>query len=155
MKESNEYRVRLIEKLVASANEFRAACLAVRDPFAPLEEGGWNVHQVAAHTRDVDQLVYGARTKRTATEDNPAFQNFDGDAYTRDHYSASESLQDMMEGFVQSIEALAALLRAQPAEAWARVSSHEKLGGGLTLQLWVERGLAHIEEHLETVKKAK
>jgi len=155
MKELNEYRVLLINKLVTSAKDFQAACLAVKDPFAPLEEGGWNVHQVAAHTRDVDQLVYGMRAQRTAQEDNPEFENFDGDEYTRDHYSADESLQTMMAGFVQNIEALAVLLRALPPEAWSRVSRHAKLGNGFTLQTWVERDLAHMEEHLETVKKTK
>jgi len=154
MKELNEYRTHLIGKMIASANEFRAVCLAVKDPFAPLEEGGWNVHQVAVHTRDVDQLVYGLRAKRTLTEDNPAFESFDGDAYVRDHYSNNESLQTMLDGFVQSVESLAALLKDQPAEAWSRISSHEKLGNGLTLQVWVERGLAHVEEHLETVKNS-
>lgn len=155
MKELTEYRARLIEKLGTSAHEFRAACLAVKDPFAPLEVGGWNVHQVAAHTRDVDQLVYGLRAKRTIEEENPVFQSFDGDAYVREHYSQDEALQEMLDGFVGSVETLAALLKAQPIEAWSRESSHEKLGGGLTLQVWVERGLAHIEEHLETVRQGK
>jgi hypothetical protein len=155
MKELKEYRTQLINKLIVMARDFRAACLAVNDPFAPLEEGGWNVHQVAAHTRDVDKLVYGMRAQKTAKEDNPEFQNFDGDAYTRDHYSANESLQAMMDGFVQNVEALAGLLRDLPPEAWSRISRHAKLGNGFTLQTWVERDLAHIEEHLETVKKAK
>jgi hypothetical protein len=29
------------------------------------------------------------------------------------------------------------------------------MGGELTLQLWVERNLAHIEEHLLTLKNAQ
>ncbi len=155
MKELTEYRTLLINKLVDSAKDFQAACLAVKDPFAPLEEGGWNVNQVAAHTRDIDQLVYGMRAQRTAKEDNPEFQNFDGDQYTRDHYSANESLSTTLAGFVQNVETLAELLRSLPAEAWSRVSRDVKLGNGFTLQTWVERDLAHIEEHLETVKKAK
>lgn len=155
MKELNEYRTQLINKLSARAKDFQAACLAVNDPFAPLEEGGWNVHQVAAHTRDVDQLVYGMRAQRTAIEDNPEFQNFDGDEYTRDHYSADEALQKILDGFVQNVEALAVTLRALPPEAWSRVSQHAKLGNGFTLQTWVERALAHIKEHLETVQKAR
>ena len=154
MKELKEYRTQLINKLTATAKDFQAACLAVKDPFAPLDEDGWNVHQVAAHTRDVDKLVYGMRAQKTAAEDNPEFQNFDGDAHTRDNYSADEALPEMLAGFVQNVEALAVLLRALPVEAWARVSRHAKLGNGFTLQTWVERGLAHIEEHLETVKKA-
>jgi len=155
MKELNEYRTQLINKLVSMAKDFRSACLAVQDPYTPLEAGSWNVHQVAAHTRDVDKLVYGMRAQRTAQEDNPEFQNFDGDAYTRDHYSADESLQEILDGFVQNVETLTITLRGLPPEAWSRVSRHAKLGNGFTLQTWVERDFAHIEEHLETVKKAK
>lgn len=155
MKEVSGYRTQLISKLIASARKFREACLAVQDPFAPVEADGWNVHQVATHVRDVDQLVYGLRAKRTATEDNPEFPNFDGDAYAREHYSPDESLEEMLAGFLQSVESLADMLRNLPTEAWSRVSRHEKLGENLTLQLWVERSLAHIEEHLETVRKAK
>ena len=155
MKELTEYRTQLINKLTITAKDFQEACLRVKDPFAPLEEDGWNVHQVAAHTRDVDKLVYGLRALRTAQEDNPEFQNFDGDAYTREHYSADEPLQEILDSLVQNIEALAVMLRDLPPEAWSRVSRHAKLGNGFTLQTWVERGLAHIEEHLETVQKAK
>ena len=155
MKELKEYRSSLINKLVVTAHEFQTACLAAKDPFTPLGEDNWNVHQIAAHTRDVDQLVYGMRAQRTAQEDNPVFENFDGDAYTREHYAANESLSVMLDGFVQNVETLADLLRALPPEAWSRVSRHAKLGNGFTLQTWVERDLAHIEEHLETVKTAK
>jgi hypothetical protein len=154
MREVNGYRTRLISKLIDSATEFRQACLAVQDPFKLVEEGGWNIHQVAAHVRDVDQLVYGSRAKRTAREDNPEFPNFDGDAYAREHYSPDESLREILDSFVQSVESLAEMLRNLPTEAWSRVSRHEKLGENLTLQLWVERSFAHIEEHLETVKNA-
>jgi len=155
MKELNEYRTQLVERLIAAGENFRAECLAVRDPFAPLEEGGWNTHQVAAHARDVDKMVYGLRAKRTAIEDNPEFQSFDGDQYTAEHYNAKESLSEMMDGFVESVVSLAEVLRGLPVEAWARESRHATLGSGFTLQTWVERSLAHIEEHVETVKKGK
>ena len=154
MKELDEYRVHLIDKLVTSAEAFRTACLAVKDPFAPLEPGGWNIHQLAAHVRDVDRLVYGLRAHRTIEEDNPEFGNFDGEAYMHEHYSVSEPLSAILDVLVASIRSLAGLLRTLPAQAWSRVSHHEKLGSGLTLQLWVERSLAHIEEHLKTVQKA-
>mgnify|MGYP001319996669 CR=1 FL=1 len=153
MKELNEYRTALIERLVSAAREFRSACLAVRDPFAPLGDG-WNVHQVAVHTRDVSRLVYGLRARRTAAEDNPEFQNFDGDAYMAEHYDAEEPLPEMLEGFVAEVESLADMLRKLGGEAWSRESRHATLGSGFTLQTWAERDLAHIEEHLETVKKA-
>ena len=155
MKELKGYRTRLISRLVEAANRFREACLAVKDPHAPLEDGGWNVHQVAVHTRDVDQLVYGQRARRTAVENNPEFPNFDGDAYMAEHYDKNESLNTLLNGFVESVESLAGMLRQLPVEAWSRESRHSTMGSGFTLQTLVERGLSHIEEHIETVKKGK
>lgn len=154
MKELKEYRTRLIDRLEDSASQFRDACLAVKDPFGPLE-GGWSAHQVAAHTRDVDKLVYGWRARRTALEDNPEFPNFDGEAYMAETYDRNEPFPALLEGFVENVVALAALLRELPSEAWSRESRHVKMGGGFTLQTWVERDLAHIEEHLRTVQKGR
>jgi len=153
MKELLEYRMNLMERLEDAAKAFRAECLAAEDPYAPLEEDGWNVHQIAVHTRDVDKLVYGLRVRRTAMEDNPEFPNFDGDAYMAENYNANESLSELLHNFVESVEALVELLRALPDEAWSRLSRHTTLGSGLTLQTWAEKNLAHIEEHLETMKK--
>jgi hypothetical protein len=153
MKELEEYRMSLMQKLEEAATSFRGEVLAVKDPYAPVENDAWNVHQIAVHTRDVDKLVYGLRARRTAMEDNPEFQNFDGEAYMAEHYDSKESLGELLNGFVENVEALIELLRALPIEGWSRVSSHSMLGKGLTLQSWVEKDLAHIEEHLETVKK--
>ncbi len=152
MKELNEYRVRLLEKIVSASKEFHKACMAVQDPFAPLGEGGWNVHQIAAHTRDVHTLVYRFRAQRTAQEDNPEFQNFDGDAYMLEHYDRDEPLNAILDGLVASVQSLAMTLERLPADGWSRESRHATFGGGFTLQTWVERDLAHIEEHLQTVK---
>jgi hypothetical protein len=44
------------------------------------------------------------------------------------------------------------ILGRLPAEAWSRESRHATFGGGFTLQTWVERDLAHIEEHLKVVQ---
>ncbi|MCC6300870.1 MAG: DinB family protein [Anaerolineales bacterium] len=152
MKELLEYRARLIERLLAAAKNFRAECLAVQDPSALLEKGGWNAHQIAAHTRDVDQLVYGQRARRTIMEDNPQFQNFDGDAYAAQHYDPDEPLDEMLNGFVTSVESLVETLRKLPLKAWARESRHATMGSGFTVQTWVEKSLAHIEEHSAAVK---
>ena len=155
MNELEEYRVNLMAKLEEMAKAFRDECLAVQDPYARLEDGGWNVHQIAAHTRDVDRVVYGLRIRRTALEDNPAFSNFDGEAYMVENYDPTEPMPKLLNGFVQSVKALVELLRALPPEAWSRLSRHTTLGSGLTLQTWVEKNLAHMREHLEEVKKSK
>jgi hypothetical protein len=72
-----------------------------------------------------------------------------------EHYNAQEPLSELLSGFVQSVEALAGLLRSLPPEAWSSVSRHTTLGSGLTLQSWVEKDLAHIAEHLEEVKRSQ
>ncbi len=153
MKELEEYHQKLLKRLRDAAVEFRGICLAVKDPFKPVE-GGWNVHQLAVHTRDVDQLVYGARARRTLQEDHPTFANFDGDAYMAEHYDPREPLAAVLDGLVSSIESLLAILQAMPPDGWSRESSHEIQGGGLTVQTWVERDLHHVEEHMATVEKA-
>jgi len=155
MKELNEYRTQLIERLVSATKEFCDACLAVQDPFVPLDGDGWNVHQFAVHTRDVNRLVYGLRARRTAEEDNPEFQNFDGDAYMAEHYKPDEPFPGVLDGFNTDMEKLAEMLKTLPKEAWSRESRHTSFGGGFTLQTWIERGLAHIEEHLKSVRQEK
>ncbi len=153
MKELDEYKQKLVNRLEQAAKEFREACLKVKDPYAPLEAGGWNTHQVAAHTRDVDKLVYGSRLRRTLAEENPKFPNFDGDTYMKEHYDAKEPLKAILDEIVMSIEEQAKLLRGLKPEDWSRLSRHETQGEGLTLQVWAERGLEHLEEHLKTVRK--
>jgi hypothetical protein len=155
MKELEEYRTNLIERLEAVVRAFRDECLAVPDIYTPLDPGGWNVHQIAVHTRDVDKFVFGLRVRRTALEENPEFSNFDGAAYMAEHYDVQEPLSELLSGLVQSVETLAEYLRSLPPEAWSRLSRHTTLGRGLTLQSWVEKDLAHITEHLEEVKRKK
>lgn len=153
MKELEEYRLNLLTRLENAAKVFREECLAVPDPYAPLEPGGWNVHQVAAHARDVDKFVYGLRVRRTALENNPEFPNFDGDLYMANNYNAAESLQALLDELVENVEALIELLRTLPKGAWSRISRHTTLGSGITLQTWAEKDLAHLEEHLEGVRR--
>ena len=155
MKQLIEYRSKLLDRLEAGADEFRAACLAVGDPFKAVDEGGWNTHKLAAHTRDVDKVVYGMRIRRTAQEDNPEFPNFDADEWIAANYNADEPLASILDELSASIKQTASMLRELPQEAWSRESSHVTYGGGFTLQTWVERALAHIQEHLETVQNNK
>jgi hypothetical protein len=70
-----------------------------------------------------------------------------------EHYDANEPLNAILDGFVASVQSLVMFLDKLPVDAWSRESRHTTLGSGFTLQTWVERDLAHIEEHLGTVKK--
>ena len=152
MKELLEYRVKMIVRLDEAAREFRTACEAISDPFTKVE-GEWTVHQIASHTRDVEKLVYGTRICQTLSENNPEFKNFDADEWMAVHYNQQEPLTEILDEFVKDVDELCKTLRDLPQEAWSRESRHETMGGELALQLWVERSLAHIEEHLQTVKR--
>jgi hypothetical protein len=152
MKELLEYRVKLVERLSEAAHEFQTACLAVKDPFEKVD-GDWTLHQMASHLRDVSKLVYGARIYRTLKEDNPSFKNFDADDWMAQHYNKEEAFASILSEFLAEIEELAATLNELPLDAWSRESTHERMGGALTSQLWVERNLQHIEEHLLAVKR--
>ena len=151
--EPHHYRQQLIDQIGATAEAFCTACRAVREPYEPVEPGGWNTHQVAAHVRDVDAQVYGMRIRRSAGEDNPLFPNFDQEVWMAEHYHPDEPLDTILDELSASIAGLAGLLHSLPDGSWSRPSRHE-VNGDFILQTWVERSLAHLKEHLQTVEKA-
>jgi hypothetical protein len=152
-KELLSYRSQLIKRLGSTAKEFSEACLAVSDPYAPAEADGWSGHQLAAHARDVQIHVYGARVRRTVNEERPAFSNFDGDAWNAEHYHANEPIVKICVEFLADVREITSWLEDLPLSAWSRPSRHE-VYGEFTMQTWVERMLAHIEEHLASIRKA-
>ena len=142
-------------KMMAAAERYRAACHEVADDKSPLEAGGWNLHQLTSHTRDVEIYVYGARMRRTVEEENPEFQDFDAEAWMAENYDPNEPFADLLDNFMSSVQKAVDWLDALPSESWNRESRHEMAKGSVfTLRDWVERDIAHIEEHLETVEKA-
>ena len=147
-----EYRERMLSRYDEAVDEFCAACRAVKDPHVPLRPGEWSAHQIAVHTRDTDREVYGLRARRTLNEEDPVFPNFDGEAWMEAHYDPREELGKLLDGLKASVTEQVRLLRALSPEGWSRPSRHETLGAGFTTQTWVERNLAHIEEHLQTLK---
>jgi hypothetical protein len=86
--------------------------------------------------------------------DNPVFKSFDADTWMETHYNKDEPLADILSEFASNVERLCKTLKELPQPAWSRESRHDTMGGELTMQLWVERSLAHIEEHLQTIKTA-
>ena len=150
MEQLNEYRTRLLDRLEKSARDFRSAVQSAQEA-RPVHAEEWSAHQIAVHTRDVEQMVYGARIRRSIAEENPLFENFDGDAWMAEHYDANEPLASILDGLVDSVSQTVAVLRTLPPEAWTRPSRHETYGAGFSTQTWVERSLAHIEEHLMAV----
>jgi hypothetical protein len=148
-----EYRQRLLARYEAAVLEFRTAVETADNPNVPREAEGWSVHRIAVHVSVAEQMVFGLRARRTLEEDAPLFENFDGDTWMAEHYNADEPLASILDELVASVQASVARLRGLPPEAWTRESRHATYGGGFTAQTWVERGLAHLEEHLKTVRE--
>jgi hypothetical protein len=137
--ELEEYRRKLLDRLVAAVQDFRSACVAVKDLRAAAAEGDWNVHQLAAHTRDVDRDAYGLRIRRTLAEDNPLLRNYDPDDWLQNVYKADEPLGKILDELSAGIAEEVEMLRSLPAAGWSRTSRQETMGEGFTLQVWVER----------------
>lgn len=151
MEDLLEYRQLFLDKLAAAPDELRAALAGVRDARAPLEEGGWNAHQVIVHMRDVNALVYPPRLYRILDEENPTFDNFDGEAWMAAHYDPNEQLEAILAEFSRQCAEVVDRLRSLPSKAWNRPGTHPSYGTH-PLQWWAERMLAHIEEHLVQIK---
>lgn len=154
MRELLEYRVKMIERLGEAAQEFRLACESMADPFTKVD-GEWTVHQIASHLRDVNEVVYGTRIHQTQSEDNPEFKSFNADDWMISHYKKEESLTKILDEFTKNVDELCKALKTLPLETWSRESRHETMGEELTLQLWVEHSLAHIEEHLVEINNGQ
>lgn len=151
MEQLLEYRQRLLDRYEETTRQFCEAVETAASQKVQNEAEEWNVHQIAAHTRDTEKLVYGLRVRRTLEEDDPLFENFDGQTWMDEHYRTDEPLASILDELADSVRTNIARLRSLPSEAWTRPSRHETYGGGFTIQTWVERGLAHLEEHLATV----
>lgn len=151
MKELLEYRQKLLDRFLEAAREFCEACETFDTPFTQTG-GDWTVHQLASHLRDVDRFVYGERIRRTLNEEVPRFKRFNADAWMAEHYEREEPLEKILSEFRGNVDGMINMLKEMPVESWSRVSHHETLGGEPTLQFWVEHSLAHIEEHLHTLK---
>lgn len=154
MKELMEYREKLLARLRRATLEFCEVCRNLSESQSKGNDG-WSAHQLAFHVRDVEREVYGMRIRKTLNDDNPSFKNFDPDKWMETHYKRDEPLEKILDEFQEGVKETADLLNGAPQEVWSRLSQHEALGSGLTLQLWVERSLAHIEEHLESLKNAQ
>lgn len=152
-KELLDYRTRLLNRFESATSEFCAACRAAKDPFAPVESGEWNVHQLAAHVWDVDKQVYGLRIRRILEEQRPSFDNYDADAWFLSNYDLSVPLEVMLTELENRIAEIVPVLRSLAPEDWNRLGHHQ-VQGDFTLQTWVERGVGHLEEHLLSVKAA-
>jgi hypothetical protein len=154
MEELYDYRQRMLERYAAIPDDFasRLVGLSQEACYLRLEPGGWNVHQVMAHVRDAEARAFLPRLERILNEDGPFLINFDQDAWMEAHYRVAEPLETILADFRDLRDRELDRLRKMSNDDWNRVGRHSSLGVR-TLQWWVERNLAHNEEHLIQIEQ--
>lgn len=144
----DDYRRRLLDRYREQPGEFderlrRLDESAVR---APIKPGEWSAHQVLFHVLSVDEQAYGPRLFQILNETRPDLPDFDEPRWMQEHYDAGRPPQALLERWADVRRRNAAALAAVPAEAWSRTGRHG-YWGERTLQWWLERAIAHADEH--------
>lgn len=148
--ETGSYRRRLLQRYQEQAQEVGAwaAALPRADAARAEAAAGWTQHQLLAHVRDAEIQAYAPRLERILAEEDPVFEDFDAEAWMDHRYDRGEAPQAIAAEFAAARARGSARLEALPPEAWNRMGSHPQLGSR-TLQWWVERAVAHAQEHLD------
>ncbi len=142
------YRRRLLERfrLQPEMVQERLRGLDREGVRAPIKPGEWSAHQVIFHVRAADEQAYGRRLMRILQEERPELEDYDEVAWMKDHYDPEESSSAILVRWQSARRGWADLLDAAPPAAWSRSGRHP-FYGERTLQWWLERAVAHAEDH--------
>ena len=142
------YRGRLLARYRDQVEGFAAHLARLDDAAArlPIKPGEWSAHQVLFHVCATDELAYGPRLRRILLEDRPALEDFASEAWFAGHYDAGEPARAILERWRSVRQTYAAEVEAAPRQAWSR-TGRQSYWGERTLQWWVERAVAHADEH--------
>lgn len=113
----------------------------------PIQPGEWSPHQVAWHVRAVETQAYLPRLEVLLAEDRPQLADFDGEAWMEQHYAPEEAGRRIVDDIHAARRAMCTRLEAAPEAVWSRVGEHS-FWGARTLMWWVERSMAHVDEHI-------
>jgi hypothetical protein len=144
----DDYRRRLLARYRQQPSDFARHLAGLDDESArrPIKPGEWSAHQLLFHSVVVDEQAYGPRLRRILREDRPGLDDFDSDRWMADHYDPSESIRRLLERWHQVRETYAAEAEAAATAAWSR-TGFQPYWGERTLQWWVERAVAHADDH--------
>ena len=144
----DDYRRRLMARYLDQVGEYAAYLAGLDDGAArtPIQPGEWSAHQVLFHASSVDENAYGPRLRRILREDRPLLEDYEGDGWMAQHYEPAEPAGAILERWRSVRQGYAAEAAGAPPEAWSR-TGRQPYWGERTLQWWVERAVAHADEH--------
>jgi uncharacterized damage-inducible protein DinB len=142
------YRRRLLDRYRGQVDEYARHLAALDDQAVrtPIKPGEWSAHQLLFHVSSVDEQAYGPRLRRILRESQPLLDDFDQDRWMATRYDPAEPAGAMLERWRATRQAYAAEAEAAPRDAWQR-TGRQVFWGERTLQWWVERAVAHAEDH--------
>ena len=117
-------------------------------PLAPEE---WSPHQVVWHVHAVEMRAYLPRLVRLLEESEPLLADFDGEAWMAGQYTDSDSCASIVARVREARQEMRSRLGEAPVAAWARTGFHS-YWGTRTVMWWVERSIAHVDEHVRQLK---
>ena len=140
----NLKRVGLIDRLEKSGEDYlwymgQLTDEEIHTPPAPKE---WSIHQVAAHMRDTEQRVFVYRAQRLVKEEHPTVENFDQEAWHRDHYSPDEPLKKIVAEYRLAHRKFVRILRDSEDADWQNWAVHPDFG-----KLSLEWLVVHCYQH--------
>jgi len=112
----------------------------------------WSLHQHLAHVRDAEKILFLPAIQRILDEEKPRLAEFDHKEWMATHYQAEELFENILQEIAILHRRFTQTLDDMAANGWGRPGRHPRLGLR-TLQWWVERCLAHAEEHLTQIKE--
>ena len=113
--------------IIADTPARLGALLKARDTSAPVAEGKWSPHQIAAHMADAE-LVFQNRLRFILFEDHPPLPSFDQDRWMTGWLREGESFEDAWERFTVLRKATVRLAKAASPADLQRYGVHSEQG---------------------------
>ena len=115
--------------------------------------GKWSTLEVLCHLADSEEL-FADRMKRVIAEDRPALPYSDPDLQVARLACHDRDAAEELALIALVRKQMARILRAQPAEAFARVGIHSRMGEQ-TLEQILRKATWHLEHHVTFIREKR
>jgi uncharacterized damage-inducible protein DinB len=118
--------------------------------------GKWSTLEVVCHLTDMD-LVYADRMKRVAAEDKPEIWNADEERYAAALAYDQRDVEEELALLELTRKHVARVLRALPAQAFARTATHHGPNGteARTLEKYLTLIIGHVPHHTKFIQEKR
>jgi hypothetical protein len=152
----DRHRAQLIDRLESSGQDYLWFLdqLSEEQLHGRPQPGEWTPHQIASHMRDTERYAFLARAQLLLKEQHPSVENFDQEAWDREHYQPSEPLRKIKSEFRSARRKLVELLRETKKKDWENWAAHSEYGR-ISLDWVLEHNYTHTLEHLAQISRIR